>query len=196
MFEIMKHEKSKRDAIVNNPIEMKNIIKEVEQEYLPGDLEERRKKMSSRRRRESTSSSRSSSNSSDSRRHKSKKSKHSRHSKHSKHSKSKSHKHSHRHRRRSSSSERSESRSRSRDNDFSSDSKKSFKQSKLFKDYIRDRFGGIAKEDENGNLKPDYSMHKKKYKTEYQLNEEDRRRRMEKLRENAKRLEEMRAEDG
>ena len=39
----------------------------------------------------------------------------------------------------------------------------------MFKDYIRDRFSGITKEDENGNLKPDYSVHKKKYKTQYQL---------------------------
>jgi DNA repair protein RadC len=38
MFEIMKHEKLRKDAIVNNPIEMRNIIKEVEKEYLPQDL--------------------------------------------------------------------------------------------------------------------------------------------------------------
>jgi len=30
MYEIMKHEKARRDSIINNPIEMKNIIKEVE----------------------------------------------------------------------------------------------------------------------------------------------------------------------
>ena len=50
MFEIMRQEKARKDAIMNNPIEMRNIIKEVEKEYLPQDLEERRQKhMSSRR---------------------------------------------------------------------------------------------------------------------------------------------------
>lgn len=29
MYEIMKHEKARKDAIINNPIEMKNLIKEV-----------------------------------------------------------------------------------------------------------------------------------------------------------------------
>jgi hypothetical protein len=149
MFEIMKQEKARKDAIVNNPIEMRNIIKEVEREYLPEDLEERRKKYMSSIRRKSTSSSSSSSSSSRERRRKHKKDKHK-----------------HKHRRERSPSEEEE-RSRSRDQS----SKKSYKQSKLFKDYIRDRFGGIAKEDETGNLRPDYSMHKKKYKTQHQLDE-------------------------
>jgi hypothetical protein len=35
MFEIMRKEKEKRDAMMNNPIQMKQIIKEVEREYLP-----------------------------------------------------------------------------------------------------------------------------------------------------------------
>lgn len=55
MFEIMKHEKAKKDAIVNNPIEMRNIIKEVEHEYLPQDLEERRQKQRTVNRKKSTS---------------------------------------------------------------------------------------------------------------------------------------------
>lgn len=38
MYEIMRKEKAMRDAITNNPIEMRNIIKEVEKEYLPQDL--------------------------------------------------------------------------------------------------------------------------------------------------------------
>ena len=165
MFEIMRQEKIRRDAIVNNPIEMRNIIKEVEREYLPEDLEERRKKYMTSIRRKSTSSSSSSSSSSRERRKKHKKDKHKR-----------------KHRSERSPSE--EERSRSREHS----SKKSYKQSKLFKDYIRDRFGGIAKEDETGNLRPDYSMHKKKYKTQHQLDEEDRRYRLEKLRDNAKKL--------
>ena len=122
MFEIMKQEKARKDAIVNNPIEMRNIIKEVEREYLPEDLEERRKKYISSIRRKSTSSSSSSSSSRERRR------------------KHKKDKHKHKHRRERSPSEEEE-RSRSRDQS----SKKSYKQSKLFKDYIRDRFGGIAK---------------------------------------------------
>lgn len=31
------------------------------------------------------------------------------------------------------------------------------------------------KKDEQGNLVPDYGMHKKKYKTQFQLNEDERR---------------------
>jgi hypothetical protein len=34
----MRQEKIRRDAITNNPIEMRNIIKEVEKEYLPEDF--------------------------------------------------------------------------------------------------------------------------------------------------------------
>lgn len=60
MYEIMKKEKAIRDSITNNPIEMRNIIKEVEKEYLPQDLEERRKKHYSKRRQSSSSSSSSS----------------------------------------------------------------------------------------------------------------------------------------
>jgi hypothetical protein len=56
MFEIMRQEKARRDAIINNPIEMRNIIKEVEKEYLPEDLEERRQKHMSSKRQPSESS--------------------------------------------------------------------------------------------------------------------------------------------
>lgn len=34
---------------------------------------------------------------------------------------------------------------------------------------MKEKFGSILKKDENGNLVPDYGMHKKKYKTEMQL---------------------------
>jgi hypothetical protein len=44
------------------------------------------------------------------------------------------------------------------------------------------------KKDEDGNLCPDYGMHKKKYKTQIQLDEEERKRKLEKLRGNAARL--------
>ena len=58
----------------------------------------------------------------------------------------------------------------------------------MYRDYIRDRFGGIAKQDEEGNVRPDYSVHRKKYRTQLQLDEEERRRNVEKLRENARKL--------
>ncbi len=44
MFEIQRKEKERRDAIANNPIQMKKIIKEIETDYLvPGRSEERKK---------------------------------------------------------------------------------------------------------------------------------------------------------
>jgi hypothetical protein len=73
MYDIMKKEKAYRDSITSNPIEMRNIIKEVEKEYLPQDLEERRKVHYSKRRKSSSPSS--SSSSSEKRSRKKKKSK-------------------------------------------------------------------------------------------------------------------------
>lgn len=69
------------------------------------------------------------------------------------------------------------SRSREKQSEEKSKSSKSFKQSKLYKDYLKDRFGSILKKDEEGNYRPDYSVHKQKYKTQYQLDEEERKRR-------------------
>jgi hypothetical protein len=167
MYEIMKKEKAHRDLITNNPIEMRNIIKEVEKEYLPQDLEERRKKHYSSKRRRSSSSSRSSSSD----RHQKKK-------KTSKRTKEES---------------RSRSRERERKYEESKDEKKSsFKQSKIYQEYLKDRFGSIIKKDETGNLKPDYGMHKSKYRTQHQIDEDERRKRIEKLRENARKLNELR----
>lgn len=44
-------------------------------------------------------------------------------------------------------------------------------------------------------MKPDYSMHKSKYRTQVQLDEDERRRRLQKLRENARKLEEMKGSE-
>ena len=43
MFEIQRREKERRDAIMNNPIQMKKIIKEIETDYLPSRSEDRSK---------------------------------------------------------------------------------------------------------------------------------------------------------
>ena len=53
---------------------------------------------------------------------------------------------------------------------------------------------GILKKDEEGNLRPDYSKHRSRYRTEYQQDEDQRRERAEKLRDNARRLREMKDE--
>lgn len=46
MFEIQRKEKERRDAIVNNPIQMKKIIKEIETDYLlPVKSEDRSDKL-------------------------------------------------------------------------------------------------------------------------------------------------------
>ena len=57
MFDIMKEEKARRDAVVNNPIEMRNIIREVEQQYMPSDFQQRREMHYSRMREPSPDSS-------------------------------------------------------------------------------------------------------------------------------------------
>lgn len=51
------------------------------------------------------------------------------------------------------------------------------------------------KKDEDGNLRPDYTMHKSKYRTQVQIDEDERRRRLEKLRENARKLEELKGSE-
>lgn len=51
------------------------------------------------------------------------------------------------------------------------------------------------KKDEDGNLRPDYTMHKSKYRTQVQMDEDERRRRLEKLRENARKLEELKGSE-
>jgi hypothetical protein len=43
----------------------------------------------------------------------------------------------------------------------------------------------MLKKEEDGSLKVDYGIHKKKYKTQYQLDEEERKRRLDELRNNA-----------
>lgn len=58
---------------------------------------------------------------------------------------------------------------------------------------MKSKFGSILKKDENGNLVPDYGMHKKKYKTQMQLDEEERRQKLDLMRENAKRMREERS---
>lgn len=57
---------------------------------------------------------------------------------------------------------------------------------------MKEKFGSILKKDEHGNLVPDYGMHKRKYKTQIQLDEEERRQKLNDLREKAKKLSERR----
>jgi hypothetical protein len=52
--------------------------------------------------------------------------------------------------------------------------RKAPQQSEEYKDYLKQRFGPILVE-EDGYLRPDFSKYKKKYKTDIQLTEEDRR---------------------
>ena len=43
---------------------------------------------------------------------------------------------------------------------------------------MKKQFGGILKRDEDGKLVPDYGMYKKKYRTQMQQDEDERRRRL------------------
>ncbi len=52
----------------------------------------------------------------------------------------------------------------------------------------------MLKKEEDGSLKVDYGMHKKKYRTQYQLDDDERRRKLEELRGNADLLREEKAE--
>lgn len=58
----------------------------------------------------------------------------------------------------------------------------------MYEDYLKSKFGNILKKNEEGELVPDYSMHKKKYKTQFQLDEEHRQEKLDQLRLNAKKL--------
>jgi hypothetical protein len=42
----------------------------------------------------------------------------------------------------------------------------------MYKQYLKERFGGNLKQEEDGNLKVDYGLHKKRYRTQYQLDED------------------------
>lgn len=53
---------------------------------------------------------------------------------------------------------------------------------------MKSKFGSILKKDEEGNLVPDYGMHKKKYRTQMQMDEEEMRHKLNDMRENARAL--------
>ena len=65
----------------------------------------------------------------------------------------------------------------------------------MYQSYLKDNFSGILKTDEKGNLKPDYTVHRKKYKTQIQMDEEERRRKTEEMRKKKKKLQELREKE-
>lgn len=189
MFEIVRQEKLRRDALLNNPIEMRNIIKEVEQTYLPEDLEQRRHALRSSYRTRSSS---------EERRRRKKEKKERKEKKRLKKEKKQREKDRSRSREkskesRSHSSSEEKEKKKDRREEEREEKKGGFKQSKLYQQYLQDRMGSILKKDDDGNLIPDYSLHRPKYKTQFQLDEEERRRKIEQLRDNNRRLQELRS---
>lgn len=135
---------------MSNPIEMKSIIRDVEENYFPElEIEKKKHKKHKKEKKEK----------------KSKKSKHKSRDRDDSEERSRSRNK----KKRSRSSSRSSSRSPSSEHDKSTN--RSSNQSKVYQEYLKDKFGGVLKEDEDGNLKPDYNRFKNKYKTQVQMDE-------------------------
>ena len=147
LFMIKQEEMKRKKEIIENPIKMKDIYAELEK------ITSKKKKKSKKEKKEKEKKEN---------KEKSEKKEKKEHKK--KHNK-KDKKHRHDTESESSSESRSKSRSRSRSKEQSrkkAQSEETSKQSKFYEEYLKKKLGPILVKDPEGNLKPDFSLYKKR----------------------------------